>query len=181
MVHNGDDSGEECSVDARKLAVAFRGKKTAKAEASPASSTLDRLSDDLVLRILAHLPADSLARCGRACRRLRFLAWEPSLWRDVRITAGRVNADAALAAILAALSAEGSSPVERLTVSGSSAATLTDEGLRAAVSRCPSLQRLELRSCPRLTSSGLGAALSACSHLEVVEATGESFLTHTSL
>ncbi len=148
---------------------------------SAAFSPFDLLSDDLVVSILSHLPADSLCATAQVCRRFYFLSWDPKLWRSLKLgPSATLDADNALEKLLTLVARHSGSadlrsatPVEKLELNGCS--RLTDHGLARAASRCPALRRVELRGCARITGRGVFAGVAAvCPQLEYLDASGNN-------
>ncbi len=167
------------SVDHRNLSASYTNNSSSDRKIKESSSPFDLLSDDLLLRILSHLPADSLCSTATACRRLYFLAWDPRLWERVRLGPSRsLNADRALDGLLSAVGRHcgaGHLPVRRLDVAGCTG--LSDAGVSTAASRCgPSLERVDLRGCVGLRGEGVFSSeglAGRCPNLEHMELAGE--------
>ncbi len=167
------------SVDHRNLSASYINSSSSDRKMKESSSPFDLLSDDLLLRILSHLPADSLCSTATACRRLYFLAWDPRLWERVRLGPSRsLNADRALDGLLSAVGRHcgaGHLPVRRLDVAGCTG--LTDAGVSTAASRCgPSLERVDLRGCVGLRGEGVFSSeglAGRCPNLEHMDLAGE--------
>ncbi|XP_046998349.1 F-box/LRR-repeat protein 7-like, partial [Schistocerca americana] len=150
-----------------------------KTKASSSSSSCrnpwERLPDEAVVRIFSWLDAVELSACARVCRRFNVLAWQPQLWRVVRLRGDRVCADKALRAVLRRLGVHAA--VERLLVSDGARAT--DRGVVLAARRCPLLTHLQLAGCGASVSTGAVAEVATrCANLQHLDLTGESAPPH---
>lgn len=136
-----------------------------------------RLPDSAISCILSHLPSDQLCRCARVCRRWWCLAWNPALWRCIRIegtTDASINVDKALKALTRRLSFDTPTVcvmVESIRLSGS--VHLTDKGLYTIARRCPELRSLDIHGCAVVTNIALFEVVSRCVNLEQLNVAGE--------
>lgn len=73
-----------------QLLATYKGKRVAR------SSPFDKLSDELVVRILSFLPTNAVCQCARVCRRWYVLAWDPRLWATITLTSDAIHADRAI-------------------------------------------------------------------------------------
>ena len=142
-----------------------------------ASPLFDSLPDDLVLKILSKLSAESLCKCARVCRRFYFLAWEPTLWRSITFDGGdNLDADFAIESVLKLLARDtgGSvacSVVERFSLNN--CFRVTDIGLSVIARRCPQLRKIELRNCKEVTNAGVQAIATKCTSLSNLDLSGK--------
>ncbi|TRY69163.1 hypothetical protein TCAL_13793 [Tigriopus californicus] len=133
----------------------------------------DRLSDDLVVKILSYLTSNELVMCSRISRRFYFVAWEPQLWSSIWLVGESLDADLALKTIIRLLSRNTSSqqlPVDTLVLGGCQ--HLTDRGLAIVARRCPQLRHLEVQNCSNLTNGGLMDLVTKCTLLEHLDVSG---------
>lgn len=154
--------------DTSQLVTTYKGKRL------PKSSPFDKLSDDIVLKILSFLSTNQLCMCSRVCRRWYFLTWEPQLWTTVELTGESVPVDRALRTIFHLLCRDSPSiclTVEKVILNG--CVRLTDRGLLAIARHCPELRTLELKGCHNITNAGLFELVSSCVNVEHLDVTGE--------
>nr|XP_032818828.1 F-box/LRR-repeat protein 7-like isoform X1 [Petromyzon marinus] len=145
------------------------------------------LPDAVMLRVLTHLPVESLCRSARVCRRWYWLVWDPRLWQTVQL--GRPwdegsgpNVERALDALTARLCRD--TPfvclsLETLVLSGSPA--LGDAGLLTVARRCPELRRLEVSGCGEISNRGLLEVVTRCPNLEHLDVSDCPEITCVSL
>ena len=135
-----------------------------------------RLPDSALTCVLSHLNSDQLCRCARVCRRWWTLAWNPALWRCIRIegaTDAKINVDKALKALTRRLSFDTPTVcvmVESIRLSGS--VHLTDKGLYTVARRCPELRSLDIHGCCDVTNIALFEVVSRCVNLEQLNVAG---------
>ena len=138
----------------------------------------DSLPDDVVVKIFSRLSAESLCACARVSRRFYFLAWEPTLWRNINFSGGEsLDADFAIESVLKLLArdtggSEVCSVVDRIVLNNSF--RLTDVGLSVISRRCPDLRKLELRNCREVTNFGVQSIASRCTSLSSLNLSGKS-------
>ena len=153
-------------------------------------SPFDKLSNELILKIFSNLCATDICVSAKVCRRFYFLAWEPNLWKTIKLDGQSpkyLNADHALKSLLNVLcrdpvssmfisqnvSFKQASLVERISMS--SCSTLSDVGLFNISERCPELRRLELLNCKEITNSGIQSIATLCTSLDYMDLTGKKF------
>lgn len=73
-----------------QLLATYKGKRVSR------SSPFDKLSDELVVRILSFLPTNAVCQCARVCRRWYVLAWDPRLWSTITLANEAIHADRAI-------------------------------------------------------------------------------------
>ena len=178
---------EKVSLDTQNMIATYKGNrnkcnKNSKSNVNynnnnSASPLFDSLPDDLVLKILSKLSAESLCKCARVCRRFYFLAWEPTLWRSINFDGGdNLDADFAIESVLKLLARDtgGSvacSVVERFSLNN--CFRVTDIGLSVIARRCPQLRRIELRNCKEVTNAGVQAIATKCTSLSNLHLSGK--------
>ena len=121
------------------------------------------------LQIFSWVDSLTLCRCARVCHRWSSLAWEPALWRSVRLRGAGVSGDRAVRGVLRRLGGCGST-IQQLQVTDG--ATLTDRGLTQLARRCPGLQQLQLHHCQQLGDAALAEIAARCSSLHRLDLTG---------
>ncbi|KAE8746739.1 hypothetical protein FOCC_FOCC006487 [Frankliniella occidentalis] len=131
--------------------------------------TFDSLPDDLVLQVFSWLDCPTLCRAARVCRRWSSLAWEPTLWRCVRLRGPSLSGDRAVRGVLRRLGGCGAT-IQRLQVTDG--ATLSDRGLTQLARRCPGLQHLQLHGCQQLGDAALAEIATRCTNLQRLDLTG---------
>lgn len=146
---------------------AVKGKKTT----GKGSSQTERLPDAALLRIFSWLTSSELCVCARVCRRWNNLAWDPSLWRTVRLSGEGVCGDRAVRGVLRRLSGSGSCGVQRVLLSDG--ARLSEKGLTQLARRCPELTHLQLHCSTGLTGHALAELTARCSNLQHLDLTGK--------
>ena len=137
------------------------------------SSLFDKLTDDVIVRILSHLPSDNVCRVSGVCRRWYYLAYEPSLWTCIRINNEQTNIDKALKVLTRRLSVNTPTVcvmVEEINLNGCE--QLTDKGLYTIAKRCPELRQLEMTGCPNVSNIALFELVSSCVNLEHLNIAG---------
>ncbi|XP_068085911.1 F-box/LRR-repeat protein 7 [Anabrus simplex] len=165
----GGSSGVAGSSGNGASAPAYKGKRP-----HSKSSPFERLPDDCVLRVFSWLDSSELSVCARVCRRWESLAWEPSLWRAVRLRGEGVCGDKAIRAVLRRLCGQGRTGacpnVERVLLSDGAKAT--DKGLTLLGRRCPELTHLQLHGCSAVTNPALFELAARCTNLQHLDLTG---------
>lgn len=146
---------------------AVKGKKTSTKTLSP----MDRLPDSVLLNIFSWFNSSDLCVCARVCRRWNNLAWDPSLWRTVRLSGETVCGDRAVRGVLRRLSGSGSCGVQRVMLGDG--AKLSEKGLTQLARRCPDLTHLQLHGCTGLTGHALAELTARCSNLQHLDLTGK--------
>ncbi|XP_030625860.1 F-box/LRR-repeat protein 7 [Chanos chanos] len=148
----------------------------------PHPAFIDLLPDQVLLQILAHLPTPQLCRCARVCRRWYNLAWDPRLWRSIRLTGEQLHADRALRVLTHRLCQDTPNVCLTLeTVVASGCRRLTDRGLHAVAQSCPELRRLEVASCYNVSNEAVFEVVSRCPNLEHLDVSGCPKVTCISL
>ena len=150
-------------LDTRKVTASFS------TSSDSSLGQLQRLPDDLILRIFSQLDTVSLVRCGQVCRQFYLLAWHSSLWTSLSLSGDRLDADAAVTSILSLLSGRNSS-VTRMDLA--CCTRLSDAGLAVISRQCPDLARLDMRACKLVTNTGLAQMVARCSRLHHLDITG---------
>jgi F-box/leucine-rich repeat protein 7 len=139
------------------------------------NSPFDRLPDDAVIKIFSWLDSSELCVCARVCRRWEHLAWEPRLWRTIKLSGESVCGDRAIRGVLRRLCGQGRTGacpnVERVFLSDGT--RLTDRGLTLLARRCPELTHLQLHGCNAVTNPTLFDLVTRCSNLQHLDLTGE--------
>lgn len=117
-------------------------------------ASIDRLPDHSMVQIFSFLPTNQLCRCARVCRRWYNLAWDPRLWRTIRLTGETINVDRALKVLTRRLCQDTPNVCLMLeTVIVSGCRRLTDRGLYTIAQCCPELRRLEVSGCYNISHS----------------------------
>ncbi|KAL0628774.1 LOW QUALITY PROTEIN: F-box/LRR-repeat protein 7, partial [Plecturocebus cupreus] len=145
-------------------------------------ASIDRLPDHSVVHIFSFLPTNQLCRCARVCRRWYNLAWDPRLWRTIRLTGETINVDRALKVLTRRLCQDTPNVclmLETVTVSG--CRRLTDRGLYTIAQCCPELRRLEVSGCYNISNEAVFDVVSLCPNLEHLDVSGCSKVTCISL
>lgn len=139
------------------------------------NSPFDRLPDNAVIEIFSWLDSSELCVCARVCRRWEHLAWEPRLWRTIKLSGENVCGDRAIRGVLRRLCGQGRTGacpnVERVFLSDG--AKLTDRGLTLLARRCPELTHLQLHGCNAITNATLFDLATRCTNLQNLDLTGE--------
>ena len=136
-----------------------------------------RLPDSALSCVFSHLNSDVLCRCARVCRRWWRVAWNPTLWRYIRIegaTDATINVDKALKALTRRLSFDTPTVcvmIESICLTGN--VHLTDKGLYTIARRCPELRCLDIHGCADVTNIALFEVVSRCVNLEQLNVAGE--------
>jgi len=176
------------SLDTQNMIASYKGIKSSNNNNNNVQSSrtfksgnvpfFDALPDDVVVKIFSRLSAESLCACARVCRRFYFLAWEPTLWRNINFSGGEtLDADFAIESVLKLLArdtggSEVCSVVDRIVLNNSF--RLTDIGLSVISRRCPELRKLELRNCREVTNFGVQSIASRCTSLSSLNLSGIS-------
>ncbi|XP_037654828.1 F-box/LRR-repeat protein 7 isoform X2 [Choloepus didactylus] len=130
-------------------------------------ASIDRLPDHSMIQIFSFLPTNQLCRCARVCRRWYNLAWDPRLWRTIRLTGETIHVDRALKVLTRRLCQDTPNVclmLETVTVSG--CRRLTDRGLYTIAQCCPELRRLEVSGCYNISNEAVFDVVSLCPNLE---------------
>ena len=139
------------------------------------NSPFDRLPDDAIIKIFSWLDSSELCVCARVCRRWEHLAWEPRLWRTIKLSGDAVCGDRAIRGVLRRLCGQGRTGacpnVERVFLSDGT--RLTDRGLTLLARRCPELTHLQLHGCNTVTNPTLFDLVTRCSNLQHLDLTGK--------
>lgn len=139
-----------------------------------AQASVERLPDHSMVRIFSFLPTNQLCRCARVCRRWYNLAWDPRLWRTIRLAGDTVNVDRALKVLTRRLCQDTPNVclmLETVTVSG--CRRLTDRGLYTIAQCCPELRRLEVSGCYNISNEAVFDVVSLCPNLEHLDVSGK--------
>lgn len=145
-----------------------------KASKSHSSSLVEFIPDPVVLQIFAHLSTPQLCRCARVCRRWYSLAWDPRLWRTIRLSGELLHADRALKVLTQRLCQD--TPNVCLTlemVVASGCPRLSDRGLRVLAQCCPELRHLEVAGCYNVSNEAVFDVVSRCPNLEHLDVSGK--------
>uniref|UniRef100_A0A671NCU8 F-box and leucine-rich repeat protein 7 n=1 Tax=Sinocyclocheilus anshuiensis TaxID=1608454 RepID=A0A671NCU8_9TELE len=143
---------------------------------------IDILPDHAFLQIFTHLPTNQLCRCARVCRRWYNLAWDPHLWRTIRLTGDVLHVDRALRVLTRRLCQDTPNvclTLETVVVSGCQ--RLTDRGLYTVAQCSPELRRLEVAGCYNVSNEAVFEVVSRCPNLEHLDVSGCSKVTCISL
>jgi F-box/leucine-rich repeat protein 7 len=139
------------------------------------TSPFDRLTDEAVIKIFMWLDSSELCVCARVCRRWEHLAWDPRLWRTIKLSGEAVCGDRAIRGVLRRLCGQGRTGacpnVERVFLSDG--ARVTDRGLTLLARRCPELTHLQLHGCNTVTNPTLFDLATRCSNLQHLDLTGK--------
>lgn len=141
-------------------------------------ASIERLPDQSMVQIFSFLPTNQLCRCARVCRRWYNLAWDPRLWRTIRLTGETINVDRALKVLTRRLCQDTPNVclmLETVTVSG--CRRLTDRGLYTIAQCCPELRRLEVSGCYNISNEAVFDVVSLCPNLEHLDVSGKRQLT----
>ncbi|XP_075273232.1 F-box/LRR-repeat protein 7 isoform X2 [Opisthocomus hoazin] len=145
-------------------------------------ANIDRLPDHSMIQIFSFLPTNQLCRCARVCRRWYNLAWDPRLWRTIRLTGETINVDRALKVLTRRLCQDTPNVCLMLeTVIVSGCRRLTDRGLYTIAQCCPELRRLEVSGCYNISNEAVFDVVSLCPNLEHLDVSGCSKVTCISL
>lgn len=134
---------------------------------------VDLLPDHTILMIFSHLPTNQLCRCARVCRRWYNLAWDPRLWRSVRLTGELLHADRAIRVLTHRLCQDTPNvclTLETVVVNGCK--RLTDRGLHVVAQSCPELRHLEVAGCYNISNEAVFEVVSRCPNLEHLNLSG---------
>ncbi len=142
----------------------------------------DDLPDNVLVHVLSFLDSAQIARCARVSRRFYFLAWDPQLWRRIRLDASVAHADLALKTVVRLLArnanASGGTLSAVCEVSLTACRGLTDRGLAIVARRCHAgLQRLEVTHCDSVTNGGVMDLVTKCDQLNHLDVTGKNELS----
>ncbi|XP_064452908.1 F-box/LRR-repeat protein 7 isoform X2 [Mirounga angustirostris] len=130
-------------------------------------ASVERLPDQSMVQIFSFLPTNQLCRCARVCRRWYNLAWDPRLWRTIRLTGETINVDRALKVLTRRLCQDTPNVCLMLeTVAVSGCRRLTDRGLYTIAQCCPELRRLEVSGCYNISNEAVFDVVSLCPNLE---------------
>lgn len=137
-------------------------------------ANIDRLPDHSMIQIFSFLPTNQLCRCARVCRRWYNLAWDPRLWRTIRLTGETINVDRALKVLTRRLCQDTPNVCLMLeTVIVSGCRRLTDRGLYTIAQCCPELRRLEVSGCYNISNEAVFDVVSLCPNLEHLDVSGK--------
>lgn len=144
-----------------------------KASKSHSTAFIEFLPDPVMLQIFAHLSTPQLCRCARVCHRWYSLAWDPRLWRNIRLSGELLNVDKALKVLTQRLCLD--TPNVCLTlemVVASGCPRLTDRGMRVLALCCPELRHLEVAGCYNVSNKAVFDVVSHCPSLEYLDVSG---------
>uniref|UniRef100_A0A8C9PVF0 F-box/LRR-repeat protein 7 n=1 Tax=Spermophilus dauricus TaxID=99837 RepID=A0A8C9PVF0_SPEDA len=145
-------------------------------------ASIDRLPGHSMVHIFSFLPTNQLCRCARVCRRWYNLAWDPRLWRTIRLMGETINVDRALKVLTRRLCQDTPNVCLMLeTVIVSCCRRLTDRGLYTIAQCCPELRRLEVSGCYNISNEAVFDVVSLCPNLEHLDVSGCSKVTCISL
>lgn len=140
-------------------------------------ASIERLPDPSMVHIFSFLPTNQLCRCARVCRRWYNLAWDPHLWRTIRLTGETINVDRALKVLTRRLCQDTPNVCLMLeTVIVSGCRRLTDRGLYTIAQCCPELRRLEVSGCYNISNEAVFDVVSLCPNLEHLDVSGKGTL-----
>ncbi|KAM8957310.1 F-box/LRR-repeat protein 7 [Lycaon pictus] len=143
---------------------------------------VERLPDACLVRVFSFLRTDQLCRCARVCRRWYNVAWDPRLWRAIRLAGAGLHADRALRVLTRRLCQDTPNVCLLLeTVAVSGCRRLTDRGLYTLAQCCPELRRLEVAGCHNISNEAVFDVVSLCPNLEHLDVSGCSKVTCISL
>uniref|UniRef100_A0A8C2D1M8 F-box/LRR-repeat protein 7 n=1 Tax=Cyprinus carpio TaxID=7962 RepID=A0A8C2D1M8_CYPCA len=143
---------------------------------------IDILPDHAFLQIFTHLATNQLCQCARVCRRWYNLAWDPRLWRTIRLMGDVLHVDRALRVLTRRLCQDTPNvclTLETVVVSG--CRRLTDRGLYTVAQCCPELRHLEMAGCYNVSNEAVFEVVSRCPNLEHLDVSGCSKVTCISL
>lgn len=139
------------------------------------NNSFDRLTDDLIIRILSFLQSSDLSVCARVCRRFDTLAWTPALWRTIQLEGENVSGDRAIRGVLRQLCGQGRTgacpSVERVYLTDG--AKVTDKGLLLLARRCPELTHLQIQGSTAITNGAVFEITNKCNNLQHLDVTGK--------
>lgn len=145
-------------------------------------ANVDRLPDHSMIQIFSFLPTNQLCRCARVCRRWYNLAWDPRLWRTIRLTGETINVDRALKVLTRRLCQDTPNVCLMLeTVIVSGCRRLTDRGLYTIAQCCPELRRLEVSGCYNISNEAVFDVVSLCPNLEHLDVSGNRKYLNTDI
>ncbi|KAL7874144.1 hypothetical protein SRHO_G00051140 [Serrasalmus rhombeus] len=146
------------------------------------TALIDFLPDPVLLQVFAHLSTPQLCRCARVCRRWYNLAWDPRLWRIIRLTGESLYADRALKILTHRLCQDTPNVCLTLeTVVTSGCRRLSDRGLHVVAQSCPELRHLEVSGCYNVSNEAVFDVVSRCPNLEHLDVSGCPKVTCISL
>lgn len=150
-----------------------KGKKFSSSKSS--SSLFDKLPDEAVVKIFSWLDSSDLCICARVCKRWKSLAWEPHLWRIIKLSGENLCGDKAVRSVLRRLCGQGTTGacpnVERVLLSDG--AKITDKGLMQLSRRCTELTHLQLHGCSAVTNNAIFELATKCTNLQHLDLTGK--------
>ncbi|TSK16055.1 F-box/LRR-repeat protein 7 [Bagarius yarrelli] len=144
-----------------------------KASKSHFTTLVEHLPDPVLLQIFALLSTPQLCRCARVCRRWYSLAWDPRLWKAIRLSGELLHADRALKILTQRLCQDTPNvclTLEKVVASG--CPRLSDRGLRLLSQRCPELRHLEVAGCYNISNEAVFDIVSCCPNLEHLDVSG---------
>lgn len=145
-------------------------------------ANVDRLPDHSMIQIFSFLPTNQLCRCARVCRRWYNLAWDPRLWRTIRLTGETINVDRALKVLTRRLCQDTPNVCLMLeTVIVSGCRRLTDRGLYTIAQCCPELRQLEVSGCYNISNEAVFDVVSLCPNLEHLDVSGNVIFVYGAL
>lgn len=158
------------SVKGKRSGLSAPGTTSLSATAAK-GSVFDRLSDELVVRVLAYLPSYDLSACARVCRRWEALVWRPALWRTLTLS----GADKTARTILKQLAGQGQGymclNVERAYFSDG--ARVSDREVVFLARRCPELTHLQVHGCTEVSNYAIHELITRCINLHHLDITGK--------
>lgn len=158
-----------------------KGKKLYSSKSS-SFSLIDRLPDEAIVKIFSWLDSSELCICARVCKRWETLAWEPQLWRTIKLSGENMCGDKAVRCVLRRLCGQGTTgacpAVEKVLLSDG--AKLTDKGLTQLARRCTEITHLQLQGSSAITNNALFELASKCTNLQHLDLTGKRDLFHYS-
>ncbi|KAK6639343.1 hypothetical protein RUM43_007615 [Polyplax serrata] len=141
------------------------------------SSVFDNLPDEAVIKIFSWLDSSDLCICARVCKRWKSLAWEPQLWRIIKLSGENVCGDKAVRSVLRRLCGQGTTgacpTIERVLLSDG--AKITDKGLTQLSRRCTELTHLQLHGSSAVTNNAIYELATKCTNLQHLDLTGKLF------
>lgn len=148
-----------------------KGKKLSKSS----SSVFDKLTDEDIIKIFSWLDSNDLCVCARVCKRWEAIAWEPQLWRIIKLSGENLCGDKAVRGVLRKLCGQGTTgacpTVERVLFSDG--AKITDKGLTQLSRRCTEITHLQLHGCSAVTNNAIFELVTKCMNLQHLDLTGK--------
>lgn len=142
------------------------------------SSLFEKLPDEVMTKIFSLLDSSDLCVCARVCKRWESIAWEPQLWRIIKLSGESVCGDKAIRCVLRRLCGQGTTgacpTVERVMLSDG--AKISDKGLTQLARRCTELTHLQLQGCSAITNNALFELVTKCTNLQHLDLTGKLIL-----